>query len=151
MREYKRVIYAKNPLLEVSFEVQFPTILAINSQEPSEFQEKIRDDFPNYKVERVQKSDVYLMPNGIAPGIVDEIGKNYIFISLDGKHRIILSSSKLIVSTLEYKRWEQFEPVIRNTVKNFIDIYRPKVFLRIGLRYVAAITKEDLGLEDKCD
>ncbi len=43
--DYKRVIYAKAPITEVSCQLRFPAILKIENESPSAFQELIRDKF----------------------------------------------------------------------------------------------------------
>ena len=48
MEKCKRVRYKNSPLLEVIFQLRFPTILTINANPPVEFQEKIRNEFPYY-------------------------------------------------------------------------------------------------------
>ena len=48
MKKYSRVIYKNNPLERVLIQLKFPPILLIDSQEPAEFQEKIRSSFPYY-------------------------------------------------------------------------------------------------------
>ena len=47
--ETKRVRYEKSPLVEVIFQLRFPTILSINAVQPVEFQELIRKEFPFYE------------------------------------------------------------------------------------------------------
>ncbi|MFM6395678.1 TIGR04255 family protein, partial [Planktothrix sp.] len=47
--DYERVIYQRTPLIEVLGQLRFPTILKINNQEPYEFQEKIRFDYPIFQ------------------------------------------------------------------------------------------------------
>lgn len=42
----------KAPLMEVVCQVRFPPILRINTEEPSEFQEEIRDRFPKIEIEQ---------------------------------------------------------------------------------------------------
>ena len=44
----KRVKYNRCPLVEVIFQLRFPTILSINSKQPADFQEKIRKEYPFY-------------------------------------------------------------------------------------------------------
>ena len=55
METIKRVKYQKCPLLEVKYQLNFPTILSIDAEEPAKFQELIRSDFPNYKMQRARE------------------------------------------------------------------------------------------------
>ena len=43
-----RTLYRNAPVHEVICQLRFPTILSINSAEPADFQETIRDAFPQY-------------------------------------------------------------------------------------------------------
>ena len=45
----ERYLYRKRQLVEVICQLRFPTILSISAREPAEFQEGIRQDFPQYK------------------------------------------------------------------------------------------------------
>ena len=56
-----RVIYKKNPLAEVVCALQFPPILKIELGTPAEFQERIRFDYPLYKL--AQPPMMNLPPN----------------------------------------------------------------------------------------
>ena len=58
METIKRVKYQKCPLLEVKYQLNFPTILSIDAEEPAKFQELIRSDFPNYKMQRARESEI---------------------------------------------------------------------------------------------
>lgn len=42
----QRVIYENNPLIEVIIQYRFPKILALNSKDPIEFQDRIKDEYP---------------------------------------------------------------------------------------------------------
>lgn len=43
-----RTHYEHAPIHEVICQLRFPTILSINNNEPADFQERIRDSFPQY-------------------------------------------------------------------------------------------------------
>lgn len=43
-----RTHYEKTLAHEVICQLRFPTILSINNVEPADFQERIREDFPQY-------------------------------------------------------------------------------------------------------
>ena len=148
----KRVIFDNNPLVEVILQFRFPTILSINANEPVEFQEKIRQDYPIYQpgIENQQEIQIVANNNGFLPSIVNkQQNKNYSFISVDGKYKINLTSSFISLSTVGYERWEKFYSHFTEALKAFIDIYKPAFFERIGLRYIDAISKEKLGLQDQ--
>src|SRR4051794_11236983 len=49
--ESPRVRFAQNPLAEVICQLRFPTVLAIASESPTAFQERIRGAYPIYRRE----------------------------------------------------------------------------------------------------
>ena len=54
-----RTHYEKTLAHEVICQLRFPTILSINNVEPADFQERIREDFPQY----ARKQDVLSLPS----------------------------------------------------------------------------------------
>jgi uncharacterized protein (TIGR04255 family) len=50
--DYKRVIYEQSPRLEVIAQIRFPTILKITSQEPVDFQDSVRFEYPIFEASR---------------------------------------------------------------------------------------------------
>ena len=59
----KRAKYKNCPLVEVIFQLRFPTILSINTKQPAEFQEKIRIDYPYYD-EGIEEQNESPLPMG---------------------------------------------------------------------------------------
>lgn len=58
MCEIKRVRYEKCPLIEVTYQLNFPTILSIEAEMPVRFQNAIRKDFPEYKMQTEQEGEI---------------------------------------------------------------------------------------------
>ena len=147
-----RVIFQKNPLVEVILQFRFPTILSINVNEPVDFQEAIRHEYPIYQAGIENSQEIQLVANNdsFLPSVINKQQfKNYAFISADGKYKINLACSFISISTVNYTRWEEFFGHFESVLNEFIKIYQPAFFERIGLRYVDAISKKNLGLEDK--
>lgn len=145
--EYDRFQYARSPLVEVICQLRFPTILSIGSQEPAAFQESIRQEFPRYIAKQEQ------LPPKLKPGPTPVLEPqkpvtNYNFISTDGVWKLNLTQSFISLSTLRYQRWEDFAARFDKPLAQFIQIYQPAFFERIGLRYVNAISRRALGAED---
>ena len=46
--ETPRMIYKTNPLIEVTCQFRFPTILKISSRPPAAFQDQSRNQFPHF-------------------------------------------------------------------------------------------------------
>ena len=133
--EYDRCQYARSPLVEVICQLRFPTILNIGAKDPAEFQEAVRHDFPRYMARQEQ------LPPKVKPGPTPALEPqapitNYNFVSADGKWKLNLTSSFIALSTLRYQRWEDFAARLDKPLAQFIQIYQPAFFERIGLRYV---------------
>ncbi len=146
---YERVHYARSPLVEVICQLRFPTILSIGANEPAAFQEAIRKDFPKYMTRQEQ-----LPPKVVKKGNATALEPqkpitNYHFISEDGRWKINLTQNFIALSTLSYQRWEDFAIRLDQALAQFIQIYQPAYFERIGLRYVNAVSRKALGLEDQ--
>lgn len=144
-----RVIYKKNPLNQVICQVRFPTVLAIEANVPSGFQEAIRDEFPLYDV----------APSGGLPkGLPSEIarllsvdaaaGKEHNFVSDDSFWKVTLTKDFLALTAGRYERWEQFEKKLKGPFEALLNEYEPSFFSRVGLRYQNVISRENVGLAD---
>lgn len=144
---YERYQYARAPLVEVICQLRFPTILSIGTKEPAEFQEAIRKDFPQYAARQEQ-----LPPKVVKKGNATALEPqkpitNYNFISEDGRWKLNLTQGFIALSTLSYTRWEDFATRLDRPLAQFIQLYQPAFFERIGLRYVNAVSRQRLGLE----
>jgi len=153
-REVRRVIYKKNPLDRVICQLRFPPILKIDTEIPSEFQDKIRKDFPNF----LEKPGIEVeIPQNIKGKIPIEVlnqffhrfaNKNYEFSSEDGQWQVNLTRTFLAFASKKYERWEDFKSKLINSLMALIDVYNPSFFSRIGLRYIDVINRKVLGLGD---
>ena len=139
-----RCIYEKNQLIEVICQLRFPDILKIEAQEPYAFQDAIRGEYPQYakKVEQLppQQAGGKLTPQGTV--------NNYQFISADSQWKVSLTKSFIALSTHGYTRWEEFAQRLDRILAAFIQAYQPAYFSRVGLRYINAFRKAELGLEN---
>ena len=97
-----RTHYEKTLAHEVICQLRFPTILSINNVEPADFQERIREDFPQY----ARKQDV--LPPQIVNGKPEPQPPvtNYHFLSQDGRWKLNLTKDFIALSTLSYPGWE---------------------------------------------
>jgi len=137
-----RAQYPNHQLHEVICQLRFPTILSINSTEPADFQEMIRDAFPQYI--RRQEAPNAIAPTQQAPAPVS----NYHFFSADGKWKLNLTRDFIALSTLRYTGWEDFARHLDRPLAAFIQLYKPAYFQRVGLRYLNLFSRKRLGLED---
>lgn len=141
-----RCIYHRNQLGEVICQLRFPEILTIGANLPVDFQEDIRDEFPQYAA---RKENTAPRLTG-TPGnltLEKEPTINYSFTSADGIWRVNLTGKFISLSCSRYTRWEEFAQKLDKPLAAFIKIYTPAYFERIGLRYLNFFSRRDLGLE----
>jgi len=152
--ESKRIIYEKNPLDKVVCQLKFPHILKIDTESPSDFQEKIRKDFPNFS--ETMKYDIRVTPAekaAVSPDLLKQIirlpgNRNYEFSSEDKKWKVNLTRNFLALTTSCYTRWEEFRSRVEHLFGALVEIYSPMNFSRIGLRYIDIIKRSILGLSN---
>ena len=142
-----RCLYSNHQLADVICQLRFPEILTIGANAPIDFQETIRDTYPQYAVHKE-------VP---APKITGSAGHfslenqpqtlNYQFTSEDGKWRINLTSRFISLACTRYPGWEEFARRLDKPLAAFIQIYKPAYFERVGLRYLNFISRKDLSLE----
>ena len=143
-----RVHYENAVAHEVICQLRFPTILSINSTEPAEFQEAIRDTFPQYiRRQEAPPPKFTPQPDGKVQMERQSPVSNYHFLSADGKWKLNLTRDFIALSTLRYDGWEEFAQYLDKPLAYFIQLYHPAYFQRVGLRYVNIISREKLGLE----
>lgn len=148
----ERVIYQRNPLVEVVSQLRFPQILKIINQDPVSFQDAIRDQYPILEITQglwgtgsggSQSQDSY---QGETPD-VQKMDPTYFFKSEDLQWQVSLSRNFIALRTKDYKRFEEFRHHLENILRIFEDIYQPSFYSRIGLRYQDLIVRSSLGLE----
>ena len=147
--QYERYQYARPPLVEVICQLRFPTILAIGAQEPAAFQEAVRRDFPQYAARQEQLPPKVVRKGNTASLEPQKPITNYNFVSQDGRWKLNLTQNFIALSTVGYQRWEDFATRLDQPLAQFIQIYQPAYFERIGLRYVNAVSRRALGLGDR--
>jgi uncharacterized protein (TIGR04255 family) len=148
----ERVVYRRNPLIEVICQLRFPPILRIAAEAPVAFQEKIRNEYPLFN-ERFPEVNVE-MPLGVPPAFAELVKGNlskrklvgYDFTSADEKWKVSLTRDFLSLSTSQYTRWEHFRQHLEAPLQALIGVYAPAFFTRVGLRYQDLIQRSRLGL-----
>jgi len=151
--EVKRVIYERNPLDRVICQLRFPPILKIDAEIPAEFQDRVRNDFPNYS----ETWELRVVPQEIRAEIPDEVfrqltqssgTKNHEFSSEDDRWKVNLTRTFIALTANRYERWEEFKDKLADLLSALIDLYSPAYFSRVGLRYVNVIRRSELNLRD---
>lgn len=144
-----RYLYARAPLAEVICQLRFPTILSIGAKEPAEFQDAIRSEYPRYGVRQEHPAPKLTGIGTPNPSVQQQPPvTNYNFISQDGKWKINLTNNFIALSTVGYTQWEHFAQRLDFILAQFIRIYQPAYFERIGLRYLNAFSRKAVGMED---
>ena len=145
--DLERYLYRKRQLVEVICQLRFPTILSISAREPADFQEAIRGDFPQYK--RLLEQAQPKLSGGPGSFRVEEGEKitNYQFLSADGRWKVNLTNSFVSLATPAYTTWEDFAAKLDLVLAQFIPIYRPAYFERVGLRFINVFSRKALDLE----
>lgn len=147
----QRVIYERNPLAKVICQIRFPEILSITAEKPAKFQDKIRDIYPLYDVEKPSIVD------DLPPDVSDmlarfrggEVEPIYRFLTEDEKRFIALTSEFVALTDRDYLRWESFHDQFCLGKHALEAIYKPAFYTRIGLRYQDVIDLNALGLADR--
>lgn len=145
----KRVKYNRCPLVEVIFQLRFPTILSINSKQPADFQEKIRKGYPFYDEGIEEQNELLINTNGKSAQLKSSQNKNYSFVSVDKTYKVNLTSTFIAISTRKYTQWEEFSEKVRQVVKAFQETYEVPFYTRVGLRYIDVIQRSVLGLSNE--
>lgn len=145
----ERYLLRKNQLGEVICQLRFPEILLISAKPPVDFQEMIRDEYPQYSQ----------LKNNPAPKISGVPGHlsienqpatiNHQFASADGVWRVNLTGTYFSLSCNRYTCWEDFAKKLDKPLAAFIQIYKPAYFQRVGLRYLNFISRNSLSLEQE--
>lgn len=144
-----RVHYNKPQLAEVICQLRFPSILSIGAKEPVDFQDAIRAMFPRYAARQEQPAPRITAMG--TPGAKLETPApvtNYNFVSADGKWKLNLTNNFISLSTVAYPGWEEFGKHFDLPLAQFIRIYQPAYFERIGLRYVNIFSRKALDMEN---
>ncbi|MBP3633475.1 MAG: TIGR04255 family protein [Oscillospiraceae bacterium] len=144
----ERCRYEHPQVMDVICQLRFPTILAIGAREPVDFQEEIRAVFPNYLLRQDRLPAKVTAVPGQPPKVEQQKPiANHQFATQDGKYRINLSQNFISLTCSAYTCWEDFAAMLDKPLASFIKIYQPAFFERVGLRYLNAISRRDLGLE----
>lgn len=145
--EASRVRYHKAQLMEVICQLRFPTILSIGAKDPVDFQERIRREYPRYS-RNIEKLPPKVMgrPGNMKLQEQPEV-INHQFLSADGRWKVNMTNNFIALATPAYTTWEDFAARLDAVLANFVEIYEPAYFERIGLRYINAFSRRDLDLE----
>lgn len=141
--------YKSNPIFEVLCQITFDTILKIRSQEPSEFQDKIRKYFPKYQKGIVEDINLDSNFNNIMQRYVSHI---HIFSDANNDWEVTLTDSFLAIKlNAKYNKFDDFQERLKVVLDAFDEEYSPNGYLRLGLRYRNLISQKslpDIAIDD---
>jgi len=145
--ESQRVVFGRNPLVEVICQLRFPTILDIGSRAPAEFQEDIRAEYPLYERDADEgiPAEIAQVLSRLPAGRPEE-DATHKFVSADSKRVVSLNRGFVAVATTDYDRWELFKAEINRAKIALEQRYHPAFYSRIGLRYRDVIDRMQLGM-----
>ena len=138
------------PLAEVVCQVRFPPILRISAEEPTAFQERIRNSFPLVDLEHAFVLHVPGPGANDAPS-AEPKASIYRFHTPDKQMTISLAADFYAVSTTAYTHWRDFARVLGMVHEAAVQVYRPAYATRIGLRYINRLTLRNTGCETIAD
>lgn len=143
-----RCHYGSAPVAEVICQLRFPEILTIQANAPVDFQEAIRDRFPQYLLrQELPAPKLTGSPGNMALHSPSPVN-NYQFVSADGFWRVNLTGKFISLTCTHYTGWEDFAAHLDKPLAAFIQIYKPAYFERVGLRYLNFISRTALDLQD---
>ena len=143
-----RQIYQRNSLAEVICQLRFPEILSIGANLPVDFQEAIREEFPQYQSRLELPAPKMTGTPGNLTLQKPQPLTNYQFTSADGLWSINLTSRFISITCKKYTCWENFAKKLDKPLAAFIKLYKPAYFERIGLRYLNFVSRNALELEN---
>lgn len=144
-----RTVYGRNQILEAVCQFRFPAILSIETDVPAAYQDAVRDVFPRYANRREQQAPKMQMTPGQTPRVESQPPvTNHSFSTADGACRINLTKDFLAVTVNRYTRWEDFARMLDKALYQFIQVYKPALFDRVGLRYINTFSRRALELEE---
>lgn len=136
----------RSPLVEVVCQVRIPPILRIGKETPADFQDRVRQRFPELEVEqglRLQVSSDFSDPSFAA----EPTAKIFRLSRDDGASKISLAPDFYALSTNDYEDWAEFREDLQLCQDSFREVYQPPYARRIGLRYINRISPTNTGIE----
>ncbi len=140
--ESKRIIFTKNPLVEVICQLRFPRLLRLETGKPTDFQEALKSNYPLLEVQNTIPSP----PPGVqlSQEVMEQLLSRlpplaYEFRSEDRAWKVGLSSNFVALTSYRYQRWEEFSQRLTDLIELLGHLYEITIFTRLGLRYRALI------------
>jgi uncharacterized protein (TIGR04255 family) len=135
-KEYEDVHLRNSPLKEVICQIRFHPILRIANEDPVNFQEAIRNRFPEIQIEH----PFLIGPLGIETPKAEPKPRVFRFKDQGANYSVALAPDFLALVSNQYTKWHEFSDYLSFVFKAFQDIYHIQYATRIGLRYINVLT-----------
>lgn len=136
--------YKNPPLVEAVCEFRFGITGPLTQEQTDSFYAKIKGLFPLSKKGKIHSLEFKIEPNKT----LEKDDKSYKegfyefdqYLSLDEKYSVQLDGGRVSIHRIKpYVSWTDFFPIIKTVYSSYIENFRPKQLLRIGVRYVNEI------------
>src|ERR1700733_5380548 len=138
----ERVVYDRHTLNQVVCQLRYPTILAIGSEPPTAFQDRVRREYPVYR-----RQEMPQLPSQIADFLstlpVRPSGSvAHQFSTPDERRSITLAPEFLAIAEADYDEWPTLRRQIVTAQTTLEQTYAPAFYSRVGLRYQDVIDRD---------
>ncbi len=132
--------YERNPLASVICQLRFHPILKV-ADGISDFQEKVRETFPDFSKNMAS----VLSLQTPAGGIEVQHEQQFLFKKADGSSTLTLTTGSLSLENHVHIDRTEFFKAVQKSVEALEALYAPISPLRLGLRYINILRKDDLA------
>ncbi len=144
--QYDEVDFERTGLAAVICQLRFDPLLRISHETPIQFQELLRDDFPEFGF-RSESIDIQIATGGqiMKPAEAPQAEPSvWLLTARDEKWTVALGSNSLSLETAAYQNFADFSRRL-DQVLNALEETYPAIdtFRRVGLRYVNVFTEAD--------
>lgn len=123
--------YKKNFITNVICRVDFPEILKLKTEEPKEFQDEIRKEFPRFEKD--------FHPEEIKGTKIEKYFYTWKFFDKEKDKSLNLSCKHLVLEFFKYDNFEEFKKLWERIFSLTREIYKIDFFTRLGVRFINKI------------
>lgn len=135
------VTYKNSPIVEALCEFRFKDVL-LNQENVGVFYEKIKEHFPVKKKASTQTFQLIIDTQQDEAQKMQRSASEFDqFLSEDGKYLLNLVDSRVSIHRLKpYISWLDFYPKISTVIDAYLEVFKPTVLERSGIRYINNIS-----------
>lgn len=140
------MIYPNAPIVEAVFDVKVSNTIIIN---PTAFEKFAKTDLPEYPISTKRFNVQVQISEKQGTGQVGRTANllGYVFSNIQGNRKVQFRLDGFSYNMLRpYTNWEEFSSEAFAQLKKYIDLAKPNLVTRIGLRFINRI---DLPLDDQ--